>query len=55
LKAKKGVTEAKADFAAKRVEVTFDDKIVAEREIEKTIEQARFSIVKPEPPDNSKR
>ena len=55
MKAKRGVIEAKADFPARKAEVVFDDTVVTEREIEKAIEQAGFSIVKPEPSPPKKR
>ena len=47
MKAKKGVIEAKANFPEAKAEVAFDDKVISEQGIEKVIQDAGFSVVKP--------
>jgi copper chaperone CopZ len=41
------VIEAKTNFAEATAEVAFDPKLITEREIEKAVEEAGFSVVKP--------
>jgi copper chaperone CopZ len=54
LKAKKSVIHAKASFAEAKAEVAFDDKMITEKEMEKAIEEAGFSVTQPEAPGSSR-
>lgn len=49
----RGVEEAKADFAKRRLEVSFDDEVVTEKEIGEAAKGIGFTLVEPSSPKDA--